>query len=148
MICTGWLQGICWGYYFYSTYKLKWKPLFLAGFLDHTRSVKLGMVCFHMLCSLLNVLAHWAEKFEFEYWSCFLVLIISRIFSRPMIFVVFINQILAKLPTKISNSIFLILSATELWIALICVLKRVPVTKLRNVHCATQSWKALHCSIK
>ena len=39
-------------------YKLKWKPLFPAGFLTHTRSVKFGMVCFHMLCSLLNVLAH------------------------------------------------------------------------------------------
>ena len=39
-------------------YKLKWKPLFPAGFLNHTRSVKLGMVCFHMVCSLLNVLAH------------------------------------------------------------------------------------------
>ena len=31
---------------------------FPAGFLDHKRSVKLGIVCFYMLCSLLNVLAH------------------------------------------------------------------------------------------
>ena len=31
---------------------------FQAGFLDHTMSVKLGTVCFYMLCSLLNILAH------------------------------------------------------------------------------------------
>ena len=31
---------------------------FPAGFLDHTWSIKLGMVCFYMLCSLLNILAH------------------------------------------------------------------------------------------
>ena len=29
-----------------------------AGFWDHTTSVKLCMVCFYVLCSLLNVLAH------------------------------------------------------------------------------------------
>ena len=52
-VTTGYLFKV-----FYCTYKLKWKPLFPAGFLDYTRSVKLRTVCFYMLCSLLNVLAY------------------------------------------------------------------------------------------
>ena len=44
-----------------------------AGFLDHTRSVKLGMGCFYMLCSLLNVLGHhlWVQFSKSTlFWKC------------------------------------------------------------------------------
>ena len=53
MICTGLLQAICLRLLFLQNIKLKWKPLFPAGFFDHTRSVKLCMVCFHMLAGII-----------------------------------------------------------------------------------------------
>ena len=61
MICTGLLLVIFLRLQFVQHIYVKMKAAFrrlVSWSTDHIRSVKLDMVCFHMFCSLLNVLVY------------------------------------------------------------------------------------------